>query len=111
MDTVRLRNVHPLGDVDLPALGRVDAACVKAGEEFDCPAELAGELPGTWREPTEQERAEGLRGLAVRETGRAPHVRTEVLSPGVGLLGTRNFEIVPAEVSGETAAPSPAPEA
>lgn len=41
MATVRLRNVNPLGAVDLPLLGRTLAAL----EEFDCPEHLAGRGP------------------------------------------------------------------
>jgi hypothetical protein len=35
MATVRLRNVNPLGDVDIPSIGHVPA-----GGEFDGPEEL-----------------------------------------------------------------------
>lgn len=48
--TVRLRNVSPLGDLDVPALGRV----VKFGEEFDCPEAVAG------REPSDDDPGLGL---------------------------------------------------
>jgi hypothetical protein len=41
MANVRLRNTNPLGAVDLPLLGLT----LGAGEEFDCPAELAGRAP------------------------------------------------------------------
>lgn len=40
--SVRLKNVSPLGDLDVPVLGRV----VKFGEEFDCPEAIAGREPG-----------------------------------------------------------------
>lgn len=110
MTTVRLRNVCPLGDVDIPAIGRSEETCVKAGEEFDCPSEIAGEKPGTWREPTDAERAEAYRGLTTREAGEAPHIRTEVLSPGRGLLGSTNFEVVqPARPAGKNT-PTTAPQ-
>ena len=35
-----LKNINPLGDVDLPIIGRVLAA----GEEFDVPADVAKQL-------------------------------------------------------------------
>ena len=41
MAAVRLRNTNPLGAVDLPLLGLT----LDAGQEFDCPAELAGRAP------------------------------------------------------------------
>ena len=110
MPTVRLRNVHPLGDVDIPAIGRSEETCVKAGEEFDCPSELVGEAPGTWRAPTDAERVEGYRGLLTREAGDAPNVRVEVLSPGRGLLGSRNFEVVQPPKSAGKNTPTTAPQ-
>lgn len=95
MPTLRLKNVHPLGDVEVPALGRVgDEGAIKAGEEFDCPPDIAGDAPGVWRAPTDAEQADGLRGLVHREVGEGLEQRVEVLSPGSGLLGTRNFELV-----------------
>lgn len=99
---VRLRNKHPLGDVDIPVLGGV----IRAGAEFDAPEDIAGEPAGVWREPTDAERAEGLTGLSTREAGEAPHVRVEVLSPGSGLLGGGMFEPVEA-----VKAPTPVKEA
>jgi hypothetical protein len=41
MATVRLKNVNPLGQVDLPLLRRT----LEPLEEFDCPTELAGRAP------------------------------------------------------------------
>lgn len=38
--TVRLRNINPLGAVDLPLLGLL----LEAGAEFDCPSEHAKAL-------------------------------------------------------------------
>ncbi len=48
--SVRLKNVSPLGDLDVPMLGRV----VKFGEEFDCDEAVAG------REPSEGDPGAGL---------------------------------------------------
>jgi len=102
--TVRLRNVNPLGAVELPLIGRDGDNPLQAGEEFDCDAELAGRAPGTWREPTDAERADNLAGLIAREVGEAPHVRTEVLCPGGGrpALGATS------ELVNTTGAPPPA---
>jgi hypothetical protein len=51
MPTVKLRNVNPLGQVDLPLLrregepfGEPGAGCLEPGEVFDCPAEFADAL-------------------------------------------------------------------
>jgi hypothetical protein len=51
MSTVILRNVNPLGHVDVPILGRVGDAddqpgegCLIPLEEFECDADLAEEL-------------------------------------------------------------------
>lgn len=86
---VRLRNVCPLGDLEVTALRRV----IAAGEVFECPAEIAGRVPGAWREPTDAERAEGMAGLVRR----VQDGRLEVLDPGTGLLAqTENFVIAPA---------------
>lgn len=97
---MKLKNTT--GDVlEVPAV----RATVEPGEEFDCPDELAGEVPDVWRAPTEAEAAEGCRGLVTRiENG-----EREVLSPGSGLLSTRNFEIVPAAKPGRKATAAPAP--
>jgi hypothetical protein len=85
---MRLKNVTTT-EFDIPSL-RVTVA---PGGEFECPDELAGEAPGTWREPTAAEIAEGCRGLVKRvEDG-----KREVLSPGAGLLGSGNYEPVGAK--------------
>lgn len=107
MATVRLRNVHPLGAVDLPTLGLV----VEAGQEFDCPADRVGEKPGVWQPPTEAQRAEAYRGLVTREVGDAPNVTTEVLGAGSGLLGTGHFEIVQPPKAGKNSTPTSPQEA
>lgn len=48
MSTVKLRNINPLGQVDLPLLrregepvGEPGAGCLEPGEVFECPADLA----------------------------------------------------------------------
>lgn len=92
--TVRLRHIDPHGDMEYPVLGRIGDDYVKAGEELDVDVEVAGREPGTWREPTDAERAEGIVGLERREVGEAPNVRLEVLDPGHGLLGQGHFERV-----------------
>lgn len=86
---MRLKNATQ--DVlEIPSL-RVTAA---PGEEFECPDELAGEVPGGWRAPTDAEIAEGYRGLVTRVNEETK--AREVLSPGSGLLATGNYE--PAEL-------------
>ena len=58
MPTVRLRNINPLGQVDLPLIGRQEggdlatlgvhgAGCLEPGEVFEVDAELAGHAPST----------------------------------------------------------------
>lgn len=110
MPTVRLRHVNPLGAVEYPAIGRVGtledypdpgAGPVKPGELVDVDESVAGSEPGRWRDPTDAERAEGLRGLVTREHGQAPNVRTQVLCPGRGLLGTGAFERVDSKATRE----------
>lgn len=66
---MRLRNISPLGQLDVPALNRQGgvefddkglpirvegSGCLEPGEEFDCPDELAG------RAPSENDRGSGL---------------------------------------------------
>ena len=86
MANLRLKNTNPLGDVDLPIIGRIGDNPLRAGEEFDCPADVAGRAPGGWREPTADELADDLRGLETREVGEAPDIRREVKDIGAGLL-------------------------
>ena len=99
--TVRLKNINPLGDIDMPLIGRVGDNFLKAGEEFDVSADIAGRVPGTWRAPTEAEQAEGCVGLDTRTNDDGA---IEVLCPGVGLLSqVGNFELAqpPARTSKE----------
>lgn len=92
MPTTRLKNVNPLGDVDLPIIGRVGDNPLRAGEEFDVDKEIAGEAPGTTRLATEAELIDGLRGLVRVETD---DDTIKVVSPGSGLLAqVGNFELV-----------------
>ena len=62
------------------------------GVPFDCPVEIAGEVPGRWREPTKAEAAESCRGLVTRTK---LSTTLEVRSPGTGLLATGNYELAP----------------
>ena len=89
---MRLKNVTTT-KFDIPSL----RVTVEPGGEFECPDELAGEAPGTRREPTEAEVAEGCRGLVKR----VQDGKREVLSPGSGLLGSRNY--APAEAQKDAA--------
>ena len=73
MAKVTLKNVSPLGDLDLPLIGRQGDACLKAGEEFEIDEALAGRAPG----------------VVVDDEG------NEVADLGVGLLAqVGNFELV-----------------
>jgi hypothetical protein len=51
MATVKIRNISPLGHLDLPLirregdpLGQEGAGCLEPGEVFEVPAEIAGAL-------------------------------------------------------------------
>ena len=55
---MRLRNISPLGQLDVPALyrqgepfGQEGAGCLEPGEEFDCPDELGGRAPSETTDP------------------------------------------------------------
>lgn len=86
--TVRLRNINPLGAVDLPLLrregepyGQEGAGCLEAGEEFDCPADLAGRAPSLVDDDPDQQ----------DEAGNP--VQTWDLGEGL-LAQTENYELV-----------------
>lgn len=98
---MKLKNVTG-NELEIPALRVV----VPAGGTFECPDELAGEVPGRWREPTKAEAAEGCRGLVTRTKG---GTTLEVRSPGAGLLATRNYEPVEAEAPAKKTAAAPSP--
>lgn len=72
MSTVFLKNINPLGDVDLPLVGQL-----KAGEVFEIDAALAGRAPST--------------STVVDE---ATGDEVEVIDPGEGLLAqVGNYEL------------------
>lgn len=89
MSTVFLKNVNPLGHVDLPLLGRQEGegaptygaagvGCLVPGEVFEVDADLAGHAPSTST-------------VVDEETGE----EREVFDPGTGLLAqVGNFELV-----------------
>lgn len=83
---MRLKNVTGMS-LDIPGI----RVTVPAGGEFECPDDVAGEVPGGWRNPTIAEQLEGCRGLVTRTDDNG--VR-QVLSPGSGLLATGNYELV-----------------
>lgn len=66
MATVRLRNINPLGRVDLPLIGRQGddegegVACLEPGEEFEIDAKLAGRAPSGNPGDDEYDPGEGL---------------------------------------------------
>jgi hypothetical protein len=100
MPTVRLKNINPLGDVDLPAIGREADNYLRAGEEFDVDAELAGVAPGTVRPATAAELTGNLAGL-VRADSEDGQIL--VVCPGSGLLAqVGNYELVPVPVVART---------
>lgn len=79
MSTVLLRNINPLGRVDLPLVNREGdveeegVGCLEPGEVFEVPADLAGRAPST---------------AVDEETGE------ETYDPGEGLLAqVGNYEL------------------
>ena len=67
MSTVKLRNINPLGQVDLPLLRREGEpfdtegrGCLEPGEVFDCPAHLAGRAPSGTSGEADWDPGEGL---------------------------------------------------
>jgi hypothetical protein len=108
MSTVLLRNINPLGAVDLPLIGREEGpdlehygtpgvGCLEPGEVFEVDADVAGHAPH-WRPVTEADSAEWLRCLEVREVPAATEDEPavlEVFDPGSGLLAqVGNYELV-----------------
>ena len=39
-----LKNINPLGDIDLPIINRQGENCLRAGEEFEVSDEIASDL-------------------------------------------------------------------
>ena len=102
--TVRLRNISPLGRIDLPLLrreGDVDGegiGCLEPGEVFDCPVELAGRAPSG--------------RPSVGEPGDDGYDPGHDWDPGDGLLAqTGNFELVRARAKKVPAKKTPAKKA
>lgn len=105
MPKVLLRNINPLGYVDLPLIGRQGSTddpdgtepgsgCLVPGEVFSVDAEIAGEAPH-WR-PAEE--GDNLAHFEVRyaegETEEDALSAPEVLDLGHGLLAqVGNFEV------------------
>jgi hypothetical protein len=88
--TVRLRNVSPLGALDLPLIGRT----VEAGEVFDVDASLAGRAPSAFRPVEADEQAAAHLTRPVLD-GDGNQVGVEIYDPGEGLLAqVGNFELV-----------------
>ena len=59
-ESITLRNVSPLGDLDVPILRRI----VEAGEEFEVPASIAGCAPVAATDQDPGHPGEGLLGQA-----------------------------------------------
>jgi hypothetical protein len=66
MATVRLRNINPLGRVDLPLIGRQGehegegVACLEPGEVFEVDAKVAGRAPSGTPGEADYDLGEGL---------------------------------------------------
>lgn len=66
MAIVRLRNINPLGRVDLPLIGRQGedegegVACLEPGETFEVDAKLAGRAPSGTPGEDDYDPGEGL---------------------------------------------------
>lgn len=108
----KLRNINPLGYVDLPLIGRSGPSddetadvsgvgCLHPGEVFEVTAEQAGKAPH-WRPITEEERGVAGQPLTnfewrvrpVKKGDKTVEVE-EILDPGFGLLAqTGNYELV-----------------
>lgn len=104
MATVHLKNVNPLGDVYVAALGRV----VEAGEVFEVDSKTAGKAPGQFhRVPRHADSGElheydvALARQVTDPDGAVQHV--EVYDPGFGLLAqVGNFQQAQAPKAGGT---------
>jgi len=109
MSTVSLRNINPLGYVDLTLIRREGASddengdkpgvgCLVPGEVFEVSSEIAGKAPH-WR-PATKDDAEAIRRghVETRPVGdpdESGDQAVEVLDPGHGLLAqTGNYELV-----------------
>lgn len=98
MGTVLLRNINPLGHVDLPLVGRQEGddratlgtegvGCLEPGEVFEVDADLAGQAPSTHLIDV------------VDEEGEPTGATVEVHDPGHGLLAqVGNYELVTEEI-------------
>jgi hypothetical protein len=93
MTTVRLVNTNPIGDVDVPILGR----SLSSGEVFDAPAEIAGRGP-EWRPVVP---GEDLVGREVRVVEADGHEVVEVHDLGAGLLSQLGNYALASEVSSD----------
>lgn len=97
MATVRLRNINPLGQVDLPLIGRQEGegwptlgqhgvGCLEPGEVFEVDEELAGRAPSVTVEDV------------LGEDGEPTGETVEHHDPGSGLLAqVGNYELVTEE--------------
>lgn len=97
--TVRLRNISPLGAIDVPALGRT----IDAGEEFDCPDEIAGSEPKGWAPAKGDEPEHLTRVVGYDDDGAA---LLEAYHPGAGLLAGLCERVAP-QKSSPKAPPTP----
>jgi hypothetical protein len=80
MGAVRLKNVNPLGVVEVPLLGRT----LQPGEVFEVDEETAGRKPSDWR-PVEEGEQTPRHLTRVRIDDKGVQV-LEVYDPGTGLL-------------------------
>lgn len=101
MAKVLLRNVNPLGHVDLPLIGRQGPAndeegsgCLIPGEVFEVDEALAGCAPH-WRPVVDDDNPDMVALYESRTVGEGDDAVTEVYDPGYGLLAqVGNYEPV-----------------
>lgn len=84
MGLVTLRNINPIGQVDLPLiarqgepLGQHGIGCLEPGEEFDVPATVAGRAPSGDPAGDDYDPGEGL----LAQVGNYEHVAGELIEP------------------------------
>lgn len=87
-----LKNINPMGQVDVPVLGRQGEpfgepgrGCLERGETVEVSDEVAGEAP-FWRAATEDDVLEHFEVREVSAEDEDAEPELEVLDPGWGLL-------------------------
>lgn len=65
-----LKNINPLGDIDLPIINRQGENCLRAGEEFEVSDEIASDLlqqAGNFEAVTSTKTTKPASGATVQE--------------------------------------------